>query len=332
MVNIADRKFEHIVLANKSQISNSQINDLFDYEPLFSVHPKDVDLSLSFLNKTMKAPLWISSMTGGTGSAKVINKNLATVAGEFGLGMGLGSCRPLLDDSKDFEDFDLRRYIGEESPFFANLGIAQLEELIEENKVSKITEMIKRLNADGLIIHVNPLQEWYQPEGDKFNKTPLETIESILDAQIPVIVKEVGQGFGPRSIKKLLELPLSGLELAAFGGTNFSKLEKLREKENNLSRPEDMMFVGHTALEMINHINLFQKELNDKCLCKNIIISGGISNTLQGHWLNEKLELPSVIGRAKAYLDHATDIDDLRSFVQGQIDTLKMAKSFLVAK
>lgn len=332
MVNIADRKFEHIVLADKSQINKTEINKLFDYEPLFGVHPQEVDLSLNFLNKSMKAPLWISSMTGGTGSAKVINQNLAKVAGEFGLGMGLGSCRPLLDNSKDFEDFNLRQYLGDSSPFFANLGIAQLEDLIDQNKLSEITAMLKRLDSDGLIVHVNPLQEWYQPEGDRFKRSPLETIEALLTAQIPVVVKEVGQGFGPRSIKKLLELPILGLELAGFGGTNFSKLEKLREKEKDLSRPKDLMFVGHTALEMIDQINQFNKELNDKCLCKNIIISGGISNTLEGHWLNEKLELPSVIGRAKAYLDHATNIDDLRGLVQGQIDTLKMAKSFLVAK
>jgi isopentenyl-diphosphate delta-isomerase len=332
MVNIADRKFEHIVLADKSQVDKTQLNNLFDYEPLFSAHPKEIDLSLQFLNKSMKAPLWISSMTGGTGSAKIINQNLATIAGEYGLGMGLGSCRPLLDNSKDFSDFNLRKYIGNDSPFYANLGIAQLEELVEQGKLAQISELLKRLESDGLIVHINPLQEWYQPEGDRFSKSPLETIETLLASEIPVVVKEVGQGFGPRSIKKLLELPLQGLELSGFGGTNFSKLEKLREKEPNLTRPDDLMFVGHSALEMINQINLFNKELNDKCLCKNIIISGGISNTLEGHWLSEKLELTSVVGRAKGYLDHATNIDELRSFVEGQISTLKMAKAYLVAK
>ncbi|WP_127715959.1 type 2 isopentenyl-diphosphate Delta-isomerase [Halobacteriovorax sp. HLS] len=332
MVNIADRKFEHIVLAEKSQTDISFLNQHFDYEPLFSAHPSEVDLSLEFLGKTMKAPLWISSMTGGTGSAKIINENLAKIAGEYGLGMGLGSCRPLLDNSKDFSDFDLRKYLGEQCPFYANLGIAQLEEIIADGKVSLIRDMLTRLDADGLIIHVNPLQEWYQPEGDRFRLSPIETISTILNSQIPVVVKEVGQGMGPRSIKKLLELPIQGLELAAFGGTNFSKLEKLREKSHNLTRPEDLMFVGHSALEMVDQINLFINELNNKCLCKNIIISGGISNTLHGLWLSEKLNCSSVIGRAKGYLDHASNIADLRAFVQGQIDTLKMAKAYLVAK
>jgi isopentenyl-diphosphate delta-isomerase len=332
MVNISDRKFEHIALAEASQTDAALVNNLFDYEPLFNPHPEDVDLSLDFLGKKMQAPLWISSMTGGTGKAKVINQNLAKVAGEFGLGMGLGSCRPLLDNSKDFSDFDLRELLGNEVPFFANLGIAQLEDLIRADELSRVEEMVARLRADGLIIHINPLQEWYQPEGDRYTMSPLEVIEKILATQIPVVVKEVGQGLGPRSIKKLLELPIKGLELAAFGGTNFSKLEKLREKTGNLERENDLMYVGHTATEMVDQINLFNNELNNNCLCKNIIISGGISSTLHGHWLNEKLNMTSVIGRAKAYLDHASDYEQLRSLVKGQIDTLKMAKSFLVAK
>ena len=205
-------------------------------------------------------------------------------------------------------------------------------EMIDRNELNKLSDMIAKLSADGLIIHVNPLQEWYQPEGDTYKKSPLEVIEKVLATQIPVVVKEVGQGFGPRSIKNLLEMPIAGLELAGFGGTNFSKLEKLREKTPNLARENDLMFVGHTALEMIDQINLFNDVLNSNCLCKNIIISGGISSTLYGHWLCEKLTLPSVIGRAKAYLDHASNYEDLRTLVLGQIDTLKMANNFLVAK
>ncbi|OUR97205.1 hypothetical protein A9Q84_12830 [Halobacteriovorax marinus] len=332
MGNISDRKFEHIQLATAAQTGVGELNQFFDYEPLFSAHPDSVDLSLTFLGKKMQAPLWVSSMTGGTGPAKIINQNLALVTKEFGLGMALGSCRPLLDGSKDFSDFDLRPIIGDDLPFWANLGIAQLEELIDEGKLDSVKEMLSRLQADGLIIHLNPLQEWYQPEGDRYKRSPLETIETILASEIPVIVKEVGQGMGPRSLKKLLEMPLKGLELASFGGTNFSKLEKLREKELDLSKPIDLMFVGHSALEMVNQINLLKTELGSNILCENIIISGGIQDSLYGHWLSERCQLTNVVGRAKGYLDHASSIDDLRKFVTGQIETLKMAKSFLKAK
>ncbi|WP_372652077.1 isopentenyl-diphosphate delta-isomerase [Halobacteriovorax sp.] len=329
MGNLSDRKYAHIQLANDAQTEKESLNKLFDYEPIFSAHPQSIDLSKDFLGKRVQAPLWISSMTGGTGDARIINQNLAKVAAEFGLGMGLGSCRPLLESNKDFEDFNLRPILGSELPFWANLGIAQLEELIESNELDRVNELVEKLDADGLIIHINPLQEWFQPEGDTYKKPALETIEKVIESQIPVVVKEVGQGMGPRSIKKLLELPLKGLELASFGGTNFSKLEKLRENSKYSSKLHDLMFVGHTALEMVDQINLLQSELGENCLCRDIIISGGISDTLYGHWLSEKCSLNSVVGRAKGYLDHATDLDELRAFVSGQIETLKMAKAFL---
>ncbi|WP_044557971.1 beta/alpha barrel domain-containing protein [Halobacteriovorax marinus] len=332
MGNLSDRKYAHIQLADDAQLEAGHINKLFDYEPLFSSHPSTIDLSTSFLGKTLGAPLWISSMTGGTGEARIINQNLATVAAEFGLGMALGSCRPILKSDNDFEDFNLRPILGAELPFWANLGIAQIEELIENNELESIKEMLSKLSADGLIIHINPLQEWYQPEGDAFARAPIETIKDVIAAQIPVMVKEVGQGMGPRSLKALLELPIKGLELAAFGGTNFSKLEKLRENEALSHKHSELMFVGHTALEMIDQINLLRNELGDKCLCKDIIISGGISDTLYGHWLSERCTLNNVVGRAKSYLDHATDIEELRAYVRGQIETLKMAKAFLRAR
>lgn len=329
MGNLSDRKYAHIQLANNAQLSVTDINELFNYEPLFSAHPNNIDLSREFLGKKVQAPLWISSMTGGTGEARIINQNLAKVASEFGLGMALGSCRPILESDKDFDDFNLRPILGDKLPFWANLGIAQLEELIDNNELSKVSSMLERLSADGLIIHVNPLQEWFQPEGDTYKRPAIETIEKVVATQIPVIVKEVGQGMGPESIRKLLTMPIDGLELASFGGTNFSKLEKLREKDGPSSKLQDLMFVGHTAVEMVDQINLLQSELGDSCLCKDIIISGGIKDTLYGHWLSEKCVLNNVVGRAKGYLDHAADLDELRAFVSGQIETLKMAKAFL---
>ena len=111
-------------------------------------------------------------MTGGTGQARTINRNLAQACGEFSLGMGLGSCRPLLKSDKYFEDFNLRPIIGDKAPFYANIGIAQLEELIREDALYRIIDLVDKLQACGLIIHVNPLQEWFQPEGDRFCEAP----------------------------------------------------------------------------------------------------------------------------------------------------------------
>lgn len=236
-------------------------------------------------------------MTGGTLHAKAINQNLARLCGEQKLGMGLGSCRSLLHDDDRLEDFKLRRLMGDQ-PLFANLGIAQVEELLNQNKVHLVHEMVKKVEANGLIIHLNPLQEWFQPEGDRFTASPLETITRFLEGtRYPVIVKEVGQGMGPKSLKALLDLPLSGIELAGFGGTNFSLLESMRGEDVVSKRP--FINVGHTAAEMVDFLNALTPK------GKEIIISGGIRSVLDGYALLSTLKAPAVIGMAQAFLGPA---------------------------
>jgi len=327
-----ERKKDHIDLAVAAQINRTRVDDRFYFEPLLSAHPDKLDLSLSFLGKTMKAPLWISSMTGGTGEARHINQNLARVCHEFGLGMALGSCRVLLDDNaeskKYFPDFNLRPVLGKEVPFFANLGIAQVEALIEKGETAKIENMLGALLADGLFVHINPLQEWFQPEGDRLKKSPLETLEKLCQKlKTQIVVKEVGQGMGPRSLKALLELPIAGIELAAFGGTNFTRLEQLRSKNKNAA----FTTVGHTALEMVQFLNELARG-NSSFTQKQIIISGGIENSLDGYYLRENLTYSSVIGQAKNFLVHAENIEELSQFTANEIAGLKLAQSYLVAR
>lgn len=333
-----ERKKDHIDLAVSSQLPRRMVDSRFFYEPLLSAHPAShsaapSDLAFSFLGKTLKAPLWISSMTGGTGEARHINQNLARLCREMGLGMGLGSCRVLLADDADskkyFPDFNLRPVIGKELPFFANLGIAQIETLISRGETQKIVNMTGALDADGLIVHINPLQEWFQPEGDRLNKSPLETLTKLCRSiDTKIVVKEVGQGMGPKSLKALLDLPIAGIELAAFGGTNFTRLEQLRSKEK---KGEAFSRVGHTALEMVEFLNELARG-NSAYTKKQIIISGGIENTLDGYYLRENLKYPSVIGQAKNFLIHANNYEELVQFAAEEIAGLKMAKAFLTAR
>ena len=331
----ASRKRDHIQLAFQSQIEEGQLDKRFYYEPLLSAHPEFVSTpKINFLGKTIKSPIWVSSMTGGTGMARTINHNLARACKDFGMGMGLGSCRALLRSDETFSDFDVRDLIGDDLPLYANLGIAQLEELIDDNDIYLINQLIEKLRADGLIIHVNPFQEWLQPEGDRFKRTPLQTIETVLEkVPYPIIVKEVGQGMGYESLKHLFQLPLAAIDFAANGGTNFSKLELLRSDPIRHQIYEQLAMVGHSAEEMVNISNQLINELGDQMRCKQVIISGGVKNFLDGYYLINKLATPSIYGQASGFLKHATGAyDELAAYVDTQVEGLKLASAFLRVK
>ncbi len=326
------RKQDHIELAFQSQ-TGLKPDERFYYEPLLSAHPKPLK-PFRFLGKIMQAPLWISSMTGGTELAFTINHNLAKACKEFGLGMGLGSCRSLLYHHDYFKDFNLRPVIGDACPFYANLGIAQVEESLAEGRLFQITEMLKKLEADGLIVHVNPLQEWLQPEGDKISQPPIDTIKRLLDkVKFKIIVKEVGQGMGPESLKALLKLPLAAVDFAAHGGTNFSKVELLRSKSEQQALFENVAYMGHRAEEMAHFTNQILKSQSKNIRCKEVIISGGVKSFLDGFYLIKKLNCRSVYGQGSAFLEHARgDYEKLQDYVAGQIKGLELAEAYLTIR
>ena len=181
---------------------------------------------------------------------------------------------------------------------------------------------------------MNPLQEWFQPEGDRYKKAPLETIKSIVNlVQTNIIVKEVGQGFGPKSLESLMKLPLKAIELSGFGGTNFSLLELSRhnaQKFDNHSSKKTLVNMGHTSKQMIYWINGFMD--NEKYECNDFIISGGVKNLVDGYVLQQKLKARSIIGMASAFLEYAQDISQLRDFVSQELDDLKLAHKYLRGK
>lgn len=329
-IEIADiRKQSHLDLAFGSQ--NNLVDKRFYYEPMLSGFPeKDATWEMPFGMKTMKYPLWISSMTGGTSKAGPINKMLAQTARRFGFGMGLGSCRIILNDTTYLDDFNLRPILGDEIPFFANLGIAQIEEILDSNSGFLIRNLVKNLDVDGLIVHVNPLQEWLQPEGDRIKYPPIETLKRLLnEVDIPLIVKEVGQGFGKESMKALLQLPLLAIDFAANGGTNFAKLELLRNNDLQDSY-ESLIQIGHSAEDMVNILNEVVDELGEKRLCNQVIISGGVQDFLDGYYLISKSKIPAIYGHAAPFLKYANNSQEaLDNFAKRQVEGLMLAKSLL---
>ncbi|TNE69307.1 MAG: type 2 isopentenyl-diphosphate Delta-isomerase [Bacteroidetes bacterium] len=326
------RKKDHIELAFRSQVEAFDMDPRFDYEPALSAHPEPDGIPpLHFLGKTMRTPIWVSSMTGGTELAGTINQNLARACAEFGMGMGLGSCRQLLYSDEHLADFDVRDIIGQRLPLYANLGVAQVDALLERGETDTLSALVLKLRADGLIVHLNPLQEAMQPEGDKFRRPPLETLTELLEvADFPVLVKEVGQGMGPASLRALLQLPLAGLEFAAAGGTNFAKLELLRSDPEKQQIFERFAHVGHTAADMVTITNRIQEALGDKMKVKNLIISGGVRDFMDGYYLIRKSGFQAVYGQASGFLKHAReDYETLRRYVAAQVRGLELAYAFL---
>ncbi|MCP9236915.1 isopentenyl-diphosphate delta-isomerase [Lewinella sp. JB7] len=327
------RKDDHIELAFQSQVEHGMLDDRFDYEPLLAAHPVPGSLPrMKWGRATLRAPLWVSSMTGGTDKAYTINHNLARAVGEFGLGMGLGSCRSLLYDDGRFHDFNVRPAAGPDAPIFANLGSAQVQILLERGELAMIPQLVDALQLDGLIVHVNPLQEWLQPEGDRFTVAPIHTVRALLEElpDLPLIVKEVGQGMGPASLRALLELPLLALDTAANGGTNFSKLELFRSDALARSAYGGLTRVGHSATDMVHRINALTSDEHLQLRCQNLIISGGVQGFLDGYYLTEIARMPAIYGQASAFLRHAReDYDSLRRYVATQLRGLELAKAYL---
>lgn len=322
------RKKDHIDLAFKSIVD--QQDRRFNYEPLLGSMPEFPEkMEYNYLGFKMRAPIWVSSMTGGTEKAGTINHRLAEVCGNMGLGMGLGSCRSLLYGRERLEDFDVKDLLGEQ-PLFVNLGIAQLAELIEGKALDRIDALIALLRADGLIIHINPFQEWMQPEGDVISVPPIESLRILRDSyKGAMVVKEVGQGMGPASLRALLSIAPDGIEFGAFGGTNFSKLELLRAQGK--SSYTGLSQVGHTAHQMVHFLNDIREEFKDGKT--EMIISGGVKGFLDGYYLCSLCNWPSIYGQAGAFLKMALEGPEaLNDFVRKEILGYKLAEQYLTLR
>lgn len=325
-----ERKSDHIDLAFASHTDSRGIDARFSYEPLLG-HIAPQLPTYHFLGKTLRTPIWVSSMTGGTEKAYKINENLARACAHFKMGMGLGSCRQLLESSERFKDFDWRDTIGDDLPFFANLGVAQIEQFIARREIHKVQEMLERLRVDGLIIHVNPLQEWLQPEGDIFTQAPIDTIRQFLqELSVPVIVKEVGQGMGKESLLALMQLPIQAIEFAAHGGTNFAKLELLRSNTVQQELYSVLTQIGHSAEQMVDFVLQIQQENHPNIRCQQFIVSGGIKTFLDGYYCTEKLKGQAIYGQASSLLKYAADsYEALHEYIESQIEGLKLAQAYL---
>ncbi len=185
-----------------------------------------VDTRLSFLGKSINAPLLISSMTGGAGIAERINLALAEAAEQLGLPMGVGSQRAAVMDTRLASTYQVRK-IAPNIPLLANIGAVQLNYGFGVDQCRRAVEMIE---ADALILHLNPLQEAVQPEGNTNFKGLLARIEELCRAlEVPVVAKEVGNGISGHDARRLYACGVRVIDVAGAGGTSWSEVERFRQ-------------------------------------------------------------------------------------------------------
>lgn len=186
----------------------------------------DIDLSAKFLGHRFSAPLIIDSMTGGTDEATVINGRLGDLAEKYGLGMGLGSQRAGLKSEELASTYSIARKNAPNAFLIANIGGAQLARGLSIDDARRIVKMI---DANALVVHLNPLQELVQPEGEpRYKGVHAKIAELAKSMDVPVIVKEVGAGISREVAIRLETAGVSAINIAGVGGTSWAGVEKLR--------------------------------------------------------------------------------------------------------
>ena len=229
--DIRSRKGDHLDIVLRPALVSARVNAGFDavrfeHAALPEVDLDEIDLSTRFLGRRLGAPVLISSMTGGMERAARINLRLAEAAQVLGLALAVGSQRIAIEGrGQGGLDGSLRR-AAPDVPILANIGGAQLLAGWGVDEARRAVDMIE---ADALIVHLNPLQEAVQPEGDRRWRGLLSAIEALArDLGRPIVAKEVGNGLSGRLGRRLVDAGVHALDVAGAGGTSWAAIEAER--------------------------------------------------------------------------------------------------------
>lgn len=235
---LEQRKSEHLRINLEQDVSFPHLTTgLEQYHFVHNALPDlsldSIDLNHVFLGKRLRLPLLISSMTGGTAEAQRINFHLAEGAQDAGIAMGLGSLRAALEAPHLADTFRVR-HLAPDILLFANLGAAQLNTGFDVKQCQRAVDLTE---ADALILHLNPLQEALQADGDTDWRGLLGKIEAVcLHLHVPVVVKEVGWGISAQVAQRLVDAGVSAIDVAGAGGTSWSQVEMHRAPTERLRR------------------------------------------------------------------------------------------------
>jgi isopentenyl-diphosphate delta-isomerase len=273
---IENRKTEHIRINLEKDVHSGLTNGLeqftFPHQGLPEMEFEAIDTKLTLFGKELNAPILISSMTGGTKEAEIINRHLSEAAQSIGVAMGVGSQRAALESLQSVESFQITRKTAPDILLFANLGAVQLNYGYSIDQCRRAVDMIE---ADGLILHLNPLQEAIQAGGNTNFSGLAKKIEAICDKlEVPVVVKEVGWGISEKTAGILANCGVTAIDVAGAGGTSWSQVEKYYATDDFTHQiAEPFLNWGITTAESIHNVHKAAPELM-------VFASGGLKDGL----------------------------------------------------
>jgi isopentenyl-diphosphate delta-isomerase len=289
MSRTSSRKQQHIHISLTKDVAFRTKSSGFErwdflHNALPEINHSEIDTSTVFLGKKISLPFMISSMTGGYVEAEKINRQLAEVCARKNIALGVGSQRQASENEKYHRSFTVVRDTAPAIPIFGNIGAAEVTQLRDASSILRLVDLI---HADGFAVHLNPLQELLQPEGNTNFRGVLQGIELLVKTlPVPVIVKEIGAGISADVARRLMDVGVSIIDVAGAGGTSWAGIEIERKRTNNTKKAgrrtkgtertdsADMFWDwGIPTMEAIMSVCRLKNEVSSL----EVIASGGIS-------------------------------------------------------
>jgi len=227
--SIGQRKADHLAICANEEVGFRHISTLFEdvrlvHDALADLDERTVDASCTLLGKKLRAPLIIAAMTGGTDEAGEVNRELARVAEEMGVGFGLGSQRAMHVRPSSAPTYRVRE-VAPTTLVLGNVGVVQAKSMSTE----ELRALVGGVGADALCVHLNPAMELVQPGGDRDFSGSLDTIARVVaELPVPVVVKETGCGLSPDVGRRLRNVGVQHLDVSGAGGTSWVGVEAKR--------------------------------------------------------------------------------------------------------
>jgi isopentenyl-diphosphate delta-isomerase len=314
--DIRSRKADHIALCETDEVAFQQKTTLLEqvqlvHDALPELHVDEVDIRVEYAGKLLQAPLVIAAMTGGVEEAGPINRALAELAEELGIGFGFGSQRPLLQNGIT-DGYEVRD-VAPNTLILGNIGIVQAR----ESSTEALQEMVSKTQADALCVHLNPAMEVIQPEGDTDFRGGIETLDRLhQELGVPVVVKETGCGLSQRVGERVAALGIEWADCSGAGGTSWVGVETLRARAKTQSLGERFWDWGIPTAASV-------AQLSGTGL--GVCATGGIQNGLD---IAKAIALGARCGGMarpvlQAFSSGGTDA--ARALLQGVIDEIRLA-------